>query len=55
MQFEPGDEIEYFTGDIVLMEMVRGYMMCMLIGGFAGSVIALLLVEAKRSIENARV
>lgn len=55
IQFMPGDEIEYFNGDIVRMEIIRGYMMCLLIGGFAGSVIALLLVEIKRSIENARV
>ena len=47
-EFEPGDEVEIFSGDIVMMERIRGYLMCLLGGGMAGAVIAITFTRIKR-------
>ncbi|MDD6072028.1 MAG: hypothetical protein PUC12_14650 [Clostridiales bacterium] len=48
--FEQGDEIEYFTGDIVLMENIRGSVMSLLIGGIIGGVFVVIGLYLRRNV-----
>lgn len=41
--FEPGDEIQYFSGDIVRMERIRLVAMCVLLGGLLGGILAFII------------
>lgn len=50
--FEQGEEIEYFTGDIVWMERVRGSFMSFLIGALLGSLIMIVLFHVKKECRN---
>lgn len=46
--FELGDEIQYFSGDIVRMEFIRNICMGVLLGGGLGAIITLFAVSWKR-------